>query len=91
MGDQWEARVSALENVQEKLIREMEEQLTRLTSLFEDMIVHPRGQSPSPNQQVSRPFVQTTSHLPRETDRPSLRQPRPTTPPIFVATSRHAD
>ena len=43
MGDQWEAQLSALEDVQEKLIREMKEQLTRLTSLFEDMTVHPRG------------------------------------------------
>ena len=77
MGDQWEARVSAMENTQERLehnIREMEEQLARLTSLFEDMAVHPRGPSPLPNRQVPRPFVQTTSHLPRRTDRPSLRQ-----------------
>ena len=52
MGDQWEARVSAMENTQEKLehnIREMEGQLVRLTSLLEDMIVHPRGPSPWPN------------------------------------------
>ena len=52
MGDQWEARVSAMENTQEKLehnIREMEGQLARLTSLLEDMIVHPRGPSPWPN------------------------------------------
>ena len=94
MGDQWEARVSVMENTQEKLehnIREMEGQLARLTSLFEDMAVRPRGPSPLPNQQVPRPFVQTTSYLPRETDRPNLRQPRPTAPPTFVATSRHAD
>ena len=53
MGDQWKARVNAMENIQEKLehnIREMEEQLARLTSLFEDMAVHPRGPSPLPNQ-----------------------------------------
>ena len=50
MGDQWEARLSALENVQEKLIRDMEEQLTGLTSLFEDMVVHPRGPSPLADQ-----------------------------------------
>ena len=94
MGDQWEARLSAMENIQENFehnLREMEEQLARLTSLFEDMTVHPRGPLPLPNQWVSRPFIQTTSHLPREIDRPSLRQPRPTAPPIFVATSRHAD
>ena len=41
MGDQWEARLSAMENVQEKFIRKMEEQLARLTNLFEDMAVHP--------------------------------------------------
>ena len=52
MGDRWEARLSALKNVQEKLIREMEEQLTRLTSLFEDITVHPKGPSPLTHQQV---------------------------------------
>ena len=57
MGDQWEARVSALENVQEKLVREMEEQLTRLISLFEDMMVHSRGLSPLPNQWIPGPFI----------------------------------
>ena len=44
MGDHWEARLSAMENTQEKFgrnIREMEEQLARLTNLFEDMVVHP--------------------------------------------------
>ena len=94
MGDQWEARLNAMENIQENFehnLREMEEQLARLTCLFEDMAVHPRGPLPLPNQWVSQPFIQTTSHLPRETNRPSLRQPRPTAPPIFMATSRHAD
>ena len=94
MGDQWEARVSPMENTQEKLkhnIREMERQLARLTSLFKDMVVCPRGPSPLPNQQVTRLFVQTTSYLPCRTDRPNLRQPRPTAPPVFVATSRHVD
>ena len=76
MGDQWEARVSALENVQEKLVREMEEQLTRLTSLVEDMAIHPRGPSPLPNQRVSRPFIQTTSHLPHGTDCPTYDNQR---------------
>ena len=55
MGDQWEARLSVMENIQEKFehnIREMEEQLARLTSLFEDMAVHPRGPSPLAHQQV---------------------------------------
>ena len=69
--------------------------LARLTNLFEDHIqteaVHPQGSSSSPNQQVPRPFVQTTSHLPREIDCPKLRQPMPTAPPAFMATSRPAD
>ena len=91
MGDQWEARLNAMENAQDKLIQEMRGQLARLTSLFEDMTVHPQGPSPSPNQRVSRPFVQTTSHLTRETYRPNLRQSIPTAPPVFIATSRHAD
>ena len=49
MGDQWEARLSVMENIQENFgrnIREMEEQLARLTNLFEDMVVHSRGPSP---------------------------------------------
>ena len=94
MGDQWEARVSAMENTQEKLehnIREMEGQSARLTRLFEDMAVHPWGPSPLPSQRVFRPFIQTTSHLPRGTDRPNLRQPMPTTLPAFKTTSRPAD
>ena len=64
MGDRWEARINAMENIQEEFghdIREMREQLIRLTNLFENHIktdaVHPRGQSPFPNQQVPRPFV----------------------------------
>ena len=94
MGDHWEARLSAMENTQEKFgrnIREMEEQLARLTNLFEDMAVHPRGLSPLPHQQVPRPFVQTTSHLPWEARHPNLRQPIPTAPPTFGETSRPAD
>ena len=77
MRDQWEARVSAMEG-----------QLARLTSLFEDMAVHPRGPSPLPNQWVLRPFIQTTSHLPREIDCPNLRQPMLTAMPSFVTMSR---
>ena len=87
MRDRWEARVSSMENN----IREMERQLARLTSLFEDMAVRPRGPSPSPNQQVPRPFVPTTSYLPCRTDRPNLRQPRPTAPPAFRITSSPTD
>ena len=98
MGDQWEARISAIENIQEEFghdIREIKERLARLTSLFEDHIkteaVHPRGPSPLPNRQVPRPFVQTMSYLPRGTDHPNLRQPRPTTPPAFMVASRPAN
>ena len=50
--------------------------------------MHPRVQSPSPNQQVPRPFVPITSYLPRRTDHPNLWQPRPTAPPAFKTTSR---
>ena len=57
MGDQWEARIGAVENIQEEFghdIREIKERLARLTSLFEHHIkieaVHPRGSSPLPNQ-----------------------------------------
>ena len=86
MGDQWEARLSAMENAQDKLIQEMKEQLARLTNLFEDMAVHPRGLSPSSNQQGPRPFVQTTSHLTRETPHPNLRQSVPIVSPTFGTT-----
>ena len=88
MGDQWEARLSAIENAQKNLIKEMKEQLAGLTNLFEDMTVHPRGPTPLPNQQAPRPFVQKMSHLPRGTDRPNLQQPMPTGPPTFRTTSR---
>ena len=69
----------------------MEEQLAKLTNLFEDMAVHPRGPLPLPHQRVPRPFVETTSHLPRKTDRPNLRQPMPTVSTTFMATFRPAD
>ena len=72
-------------------IREMEEHLAKLTSLFEDMTVHPRGLSPLPHQQVLRPSVQTTSYPPHGTDRPNLRQPGPTAPPAFRTISRPTD
>ena len=48
MGDQWEARTGAIENIQKEFghdIREIKERLTRLISLLEDHIrtevVHP--------------------------------------------------
>ena len=98
MGDQWEARIRAIENIQEEFghdIQEIKERLVRLTNLFEDHIqtkaVHPRGPSPLPHQRVPQPFVQTTSHSPRETHRPNLRQPRPIAPLAFMATSRPVD
>ena len=96
MGDLLEAQLSAIENIQEEFghdIREVKEHLTRLTRLFEDYIrtqaVDPRG--PSPNQQVSRPFVRTTSHLPHGTDRLNLRQPVPPALSAFRVTFRHVD
>ena len=96
MGDRLEARLNAIENIQEEFghdIWEVKEHLARLTSLFEDytrtQAVHPRG--PSPNQQVSRPFIRTTSHLPRGIDRPNLWQPVPPTSSAFRPTSRHID
>ena len=91
MGDRWEALLSAIENIQEKSghnIREMEEQLAKLTNLFEDMTIHSRGLSPLSNQWIPRPFIQTTSHLVREIDCPNLRQPTLTAPPSFVTMSR---
>ena len=94
MGDRWKAQMSAIENIQEEFghdIQEVREQQVRLTSLFENHIkteaVHPRGPSPLPNQQVPRPFIQTASHLPCETDRSNLWQPMSTTPPAFMTTS----
>ena len=57
MRDQWEARISAIKNIQEEFghdIREMKEQLARLINLFKDHIkaeaVHHRGPSPLPHQ-----------------------------------------
>ena len=98
MGDQWEVRIGAIEKIQEEFghgIREIKERLTRLTSLLEEHIrtevVHPRGPSPLPNRQVPRPFVQATSYLPRETDRPNLRQPRLTALPASKISSRPVD
>ena len=41
-----------------------------------------------PNRQVPRPFVQTTSYLPCEINRPNLRKPAPTATPAFRTTSR---
>ena len=98
MEDQWKARISAIENIQEEFghdIREIKERLARLTSLFEHHIkieaVHPRGPSPLPNQQVPRPFIQITSHLSRKAYRLNLRQPMPTASPAFMTTSRLVD
>ena len=94
-----EARISAIENIQEEFghdIREVKKHLARLTSLFEDHIktqaVFPQGPSPVRTQYVSRliprPFIPTTNHLPHEIGRPNLRQPMPTASPAFMATSR---
>ena len=57
MVDQWEARISAIENIEKEFghdIREIKGRLARLVSLFEDHIkteaVQPRDPSPLPNQ-----------------------------------------
>ena len=74
MGDRFEARISAIENIQEEFghdIREVKEHLVRLTSLFEDYIktqaVLPRGPSPVLTQYTSRlspqSFIPTTNHV----------------------------
>ena len=71
MGDRLEARISAIENIQEEFghdIREVKEQLGRLTSMFEDYIktqaVLPRGPSPVPTQYASRPSPRPFIHEP---------------------------
>ena len=53
MGDQWKARIGAIESIQEEFghdIREIKERLAILTSLLKDhiktVVVHPRGPSP---------------------------------------------
>ena len=95
MGDRLEARISAIENIQEEFghgIREVKEHLARLTSLFKDYIktqtVLPRGLSPVPTQYASRPsprpFIPTTNHLPHGIGRPNLRQSMTTTPSAFM-------
>ena len=98
MGDQWEAWIDVIKNIQEEFvhdIREIKERLARLTSLFEDYIqtkvVHPRGPSLLPNQRIPRPFTQTMIHLPCETNHPNLRQPTPTASLAFGTTSRPVD
>ena len=98
MRDRWEARISAIENIQKEFghdIREIKERLARLRDLFENLIktmaAHPRDPSLLLNQQVPRPIIQTTSHLPNGTHYPNLRQPMPTVQPTFMATSRPSD
>ena len=78
MENRLEARINDIENIKEEFrhdIREMREQLVRLTNLFENhietVVVHLRDPSPLPNQQVPRPFTQTTSHLSCGTYRPN--------------------
>ena len=71
MGDRLEARISAVEDIQEEFgydIREMKEQLARLTSLFKDYIktqaMLPRGPSPVLTQYASRPSPRPFIHEP---------------------------
>ena len=102
MGDWLEARISAVEDIQEEFghdIREMKEHLARLTSMFEDYIktqaVLPRGPSSVPTQYASRPsprsYILTMSHLPYGIGRLNLRQPMPTALLAFMTTSQTVD
>ena len=102
MGDRLKTQSSAIENIQEEFghdIREVKEHLARLTNMSEDYIktqaVLPRGLSPMSTQYASRPrpqpFIPTTNHLPHGIGRPNLRQPMPTAPPAFMATSQPVD
>ena len=87
MGDQLEARISAIECIQEEFgydIREIKEQLARLTKLIEDRaearVVQPREFSPSvprfsphcfPNPN-SRPYIPAMNKVSNKTYRPNL-------------------
>ena len=97
MKNRLEARLNAIENIQEEFghdIREVKEHLVRLTSLFEDYIktqaVHSRGPSPALIQRASHPSPQplgpTTSNLLSRTYCPNLQPPEHTP----VITSIHA-
>ena len=85
MGDQLEARISAVEHVQKEFghkIREIKKELTRLAKLIEPRIeakvVHPQEFSPSPTQSFRR-FGQHPNPRPsilvasNEACRPNLR------------------
>ena len=87
MGDQLEARINAIESIQEEFghdIREIKEQLVRLTKLIKDRaearVVQPRESSPSvprfsphcfphPNP---RPYILAANRVSNETYRPNL-------------------
>ena len=97
MEDRLEARISAVENIQEEFghdIRKVKEHLARLTSLFEDYIktqvVHSRGPSSAPIQRAShpspRPFGPAMSNLLLRTYCPNLQPSKHT----LVITAVHA-
>ena len=95
MGDQLEARISVIKNIQvefEHDIREIKEQLARLTKLAEDHIktiaIHSQCPSPLPVQLVPhlfphplylspRPFIPAMSNILLRTYYPNLRPPMP--------------
>ena len=87
MGDQLEARISAIERIQEEFghdIREIKEQLARLTKLVEDnvkaRVVQPQESSPSVPQLFphsfphpnSRPYILVVNNVSNETYHPNL-------------------
>ena len=79
MGDQLEARISSIECIQEEFgydIREIKEQLARLTKLIEDRaevrVVQPRFSPhcfPNPNP---RPYIPAINKVSNKTYRPNL-------------------
>ena len=86
-GDQWKARISAIENIQEEFghdIREIKEQLVRLTKLIKDRaearVVQPRESSPSVPQfsphcfphPNPRPYIPAMNKVSNKTYRPNL-------------------
>ena len=82
MGDQFEARISAIESIQKEFghdIREIKKQLARLTKLVEDhaenKVVQPRESSPLVTQLSHhfvpypnpRPYISITNNVSNET------------------------
>ena len=97
MGDQWKARIAAIENIQEEFgrdIQEIKEQLVRLTSVWGPY--QDRGNASSRPITFAKPTGPSTIHpdekpSARETRRPNLRQPIPIAPSAFMAASWPVD